>query len=191
MLQFCHTQLPIRFSNARLPWTHLGSIRLSQGLLTRQGTHHHAAAACLLDVPIVRLEPRPHGLADVPRGIIPDQQQGSFAFRGQPCRQPGEKLRRHRTDWPPIHKAEEHGPGCPRVTAHNTRRPWARGRAGPARFGSGARASRLSRYGGWAGPSGSTRPHPESPRPSRDAATPSAIRRSRHFFFVRSADQDS
>ena len=60
----------------------------------------------------------------------------------------------------------------PRVTAHNTPPLWARGRAGPARFGPGVGACRLSRYGGWAGPGGSTRPHPESPRPSRDAPTP-------------------
>jgi hypothetical protein len=60
----------------------------------------------------------------------------------------------------------------PRVTAHNTRLLWARDHAGPARFGAGAMASRLSRYGGRAGPDGSTTLHPESLRPSRDAATP-------------------
>ena len=60
----------------------------------------------------------------------------------------------------------------PPVTAHNTQPPWALGRAGPARFGAGARAYRLSRYGGWAGPAGSTRLHPESPKPIRDAAPP-------------------
>ena len=61
---------------------------------------------------------------------------------------------------------------CPRVTAHNTRPLWARGRAGPARFGAGVRACRLSTSGGWAGRGGSTTLHPESPRPSRHAATP-------------------
>ena len=60
----------------------------------------------------------------------------------------------------------------PRVTAHNTRPLWARGRAGLARFGPGGRACRLSTYGDWAGRGGSTRLHPESPRPSRHAATP-------------------
>ena len=107
MLQFCHTQLPIRFSNRALTVDPCGLDPIEPGALDRQRTHHHAAAACLLDVPIVRLEPCPHGLADVPRGMIPDQQQGGFAFSGQPCRQPGEKLRRHRTDWSPIHTAEE------------------------------------------------------------------------------------
>jgi hypothetical protein len=60
----------------------------------------------------------------------------------------------------------------PRVTAHNTRPPWALGRADPARFGAGARAYRLARYGGWAGQDGSTRLHPERPKPIRDAAPP-------------------
>jgi hypothetical protein len=109
MLQFCHTQLSIRFSNRALTMDPFGLDPIEPGALDRQRTHHHAAAACLLDVPMVRLEPRPHSLADVPRGMIPDQQQGGLAVSGPPCRQPGEKRRRHRTDWPPIPKAEEPG----------------------------------------------------------------------------------
>src|SRR5207237_1194571 len=54
----------------------------------------------------------------------------------------------------------------------NTRRLWAPGRGGPAHFGSSAMAWHRSRHGGWAGRSGSTTPHPESPRPSPDAPTP-------------------
>ena len=108
MLQFCYTQLPIRFRNRALAMDPFGLDPIEPWALDRQGTHHHAAAACLLDVPVVCLDPGPHGLADVPRGIVPDQQQGGFAFGGQPGRQPGEKWRRHRTDRPPIDKAEEH-----------------------------------------------------------------------------------
>ena len=92
MLQFCHTQLPIRFRNRALAMDPFGLDAIEPRALDRQGTHHHAAAASLLDVPVVRLEPGPHGLADVPRGLVPDQQQGGFAFGGQPGRQPGEKL---------------------------------------------------------------------------------------------------
>jgi hypothetical protein len=33
-------------------------------------------------VPLVRREPGPHRLADVPRGIVPHQQQGGVAFGG-------------------------------------------------------------------------------------------------------------
>jgi hypothetical protein len=58
------------------------------------------------------------------------------------------------------------------VTAHNMPQPWALGLGGPAHFGASGAACRLSRYGGWAEPSGSTTPHPESQRPSRDARRP-------------------
>src|SRR5262245_25426206 len=51
-------------------------------------------------------------------------------------------------------------------------RPWAPGHDGPAHFGASGVACRLSRSGGWAAPSGSTTPHPESRRPSRDAPRP-------------------
>lgn len=64
------------------------------------------------------------------------------------------------------------GPGSPPVTAPTPHPPWARGRAGPARVGAGARAYRLSRSGGWAGPDGSPRLPPESPQPRRAAAPP-------------------
>ena len=82
MLQFCYTQLPIRFRNRALAMGPFGLDPIEPRALDRQGTHHHTAAASLLDMPVVRLEPRPHGLADVPRGIVPDQQQGGFAFGG-------------------------------------------------------------------------------------------------------------
>ena len=40
--------------------------------------------------------------------MVPHQQQGGFAFGGQPGCQPRQKLGRHRTDWSPVDKAEEH-----------------------------------------------------------------------------------
>ena len=73
---------------------------------------------------------------------------------------------------------------CPRVRAHSTRPLWAPGRGGQARFGSSVVAWHLSKYGGWAGRDGSTRPHPESPKPSRHAATP-ARSSDRATFFSR------
>jgi hypothetical protein len=111
MLQFCHTQLPIRFSNRSLAMDPFGRAPIEPWALARQRTHDHAAAACLLDVPVVPLEPRTHGLADVPRRMVPDQPQGRVAFSCQPCRQPCETLGRHRPDWPPISKAEEQALG--------------------------------------------------------------------------------
>ena len=60
----------------------------------------------------------------------------------------------------------------PSVTHHHTPPLWARGPGGPARFGSSAGACHRSRSGDEAGRSGSTTPHPESPRPSQDAQMP-------------------
>ena len=73
---------------------------------------------------------------------------------------------------------------CPRVGAHNTRRPWALGRADLARFGSSAAAWPLSRHAGWAGQGGSPTPHPGTPRLSQDAPT-RALDSARATFFSR------
>jgi hypothetical protein len=76
--------------------------------LAGQGAHHEATAPVPLDVTLMRLAPRPHGLADVPRGIVPYHQQRLFPFRRQACRQSRQKLCRRRTDRPPVYKTEEH-----------------------------------------------------------------------------------
>ena len=108
MLQFVHMQLPIRFSNGPLAMHPFGLDAIEPGTRAGQRAYHDATAAVPLDAPVVRLEPRPHGLADVPRGMVPHHQQRPFPFRRQPCRQPPQTLRRHGTDRPPIHKAEEY-----------------------------------------------------------------------------------
>ena len=66
MLQFCDTQLAIRFRNRALAMDPFGLAPIQPGALDRQGTHHEATAAFLLDAPVVRFAPRPHRLADVP-----------------------------------------------------------------------------------------------------------------------------
>src|SRR5215468_12693237 len=71
MLQFLNTQLPLRFGNGPLAMHPFGLDPIEPGTLRRQSAHHHTTAAVPLDTPVVRLEPRPHGLADVPRGSIP------------------------------------------------------------------------------------------------------------------------
>ena len=108
MLQFVYMQLPIRFGNGPLAMHPFGLKAIQPGTLARQGAHHHATAAVPLDATVVCLEPRSHGLADVPRGIVPHHQQRCFPFSSQPCRQPLKQLLRHRTDRTTVHKAEEH-----------------------------------------------------------------------------------
>jgi hypothetical protein len=41
--------------------------------LARPGAHHDATAAVSLEAPVVRRAPRPHDVADMPRGIVPPQ----------------------------------------------------------------------------------------------------------------------
>jgi hypothetical protein len=108
MLQCVHTQLPIRFGNSPLAMHPFGLDAVQPRTLARQATHHDATAAFLLDATVVRLELPMYSLADMPRGIVPHQQQRRFPFRCQACGQPCKKLGRHGTDWPSIHKAEEH-----------------------------------------------------------------------------------
>ena len=76
---------------------------------TRQvaGDDAHACRTAL--DPLIGLAyPVPHGLAAVPRGIIPDQQQCGEALRCELCRAPGQKSDRDRTHGAPGHKAEPH-----------------------------------------------------------------------------------
>ena len=61
MLQFIHLQLPVRLAMARLPCTHFGSMRLSQGLLIGKG-HTTTDTHRPFDAPVVRLRmPAPPG----------------------------------------------------------------------------------------------------------------------------------
>ena len=108
MLEFVHMQLPIRFRNGPFAMDPFGLDAIQPGTLDRQRAHDNATAACPLDAPVVGLEPCPHGLTDVPRGIVPHQQQRCFPFRGQPFRQPRQKLGRYGTHRTTVHKAEEH-----------------------------------------------------------------------------------
>jgi hypothetical protein len=63
-----------------------------------QGTMNNPAAlACPFDALVVVSEPLPHGLAAVPRGIIPHQHQRRFAPGGQLGTDLGQKLACHRT----------------------------------------------------------------------------------------------
>ena len=108
MLQFVNMQLAIRFGNGPLAMHPFGLDAIQPGTFARKGAHHDATAAFPLDATVGRLEPCPHGMADVPRGLGPHHQQRCFPFRRQALRQPLQKLRRHRTDRTTVHQTEEH-----------------------------------------------------------------------------------
>jgi hypothetical protein len=108
MLQLLNTQLPIGFGNRPFAMHPFGLDPIEPGTLIWQWAHHHATAAFPLDTLVVCLAPRPHGVANVPRGIVPHRQQCRFAFSGQPFRQPPQNLLRHGTGRPTVPKAQEH-----------------------------------------------------------------------------------
>ena len=107
MLQLVHRPLPIRFGHGPLALHPLRFEAVQPGTLARQGAHDHTTAAFPLDATVVRLQPRPHSPADVPRGLVPHHPQRRFPCRRQPLRQPRQTWRRHGTAWTPIHTAEE------------------------------------------------------------------------------------
>src|SRR3954447_23152581 len=65
-------QLPIRLQDRPLAVHPARLDRVEPRALDRQVTGHDPPPAVLLNPPVVRLDPGPHPLADVPTGIIPD-----------------------------------------------------------------------------------------------------------------------
>ncbi len=85
----------------RLPCAHMGSIGLSQGLLTgrRQATLRSThPLAIALHLAIVFPYPGAHRFTNVPRCIVPYQSQDTFVHRFQPLTTPFKKLNRDIAD---------------------------------------------------------------------------------------------
>jgi hypothetical protein len=87
-------QQPFRFDDCPLAVHPLGLDRVEPRALTRQQAGDKADALSLrLDEAVVRPYPVAYLLAFVPRGIVPDQQQGLFAQCREFVAAPREKLR--------------------------------------------------------------------------------------------------
>ena len=87
----------------------------------RQLTNDDSHPTFGLYFPIVCSQPATHRLRDMPRGIIPDQQQGFLAFFGQSATDPIEKLCRNARYWPATHEPQPYFFGiCPQhpITAN-------------------------------------------------------------------------
>src|SRR5262245_20685197 len=107
MLQFVNRQLPIRFGNATLAMPPFGLDAIEPGTLGRQGAHHDATAAIPLDATLVRLEPRPHGLADRATRHYPTPAAAPFCLPPPTGPSAFQKLGRHRTDRTTVDKVQE------------------------------------------------------------------------------------
>jgi hypothetical protein len=55
---------------------------IEAGTLARQLAQHSGTTPGVLDPLVMGLHPGPNGLADVPRGVIPDHQERLLAFVG-------------------------------------------------------------------------------------------------------------
>jgi hypothetical protein len=83
--------------------------RIAPRTFDGQGARHKPETVALtFDLLVVLSDPLPHGLAPVPRGIVPHQQQRRFACGGQLRTGPGQKLDRHCTHGMSSHKAQPH-----------------------------------------------------------------------------------
>ena len=107
--QFVRTQQAVRFRDSPLPMDPFRFNGIEPWTFAGQLADDEAHAACTpFDPLIVLAYPVPHGLAAVPRGVIPDQQQRGEALSGELCRAPGQKIDRHGTHRAPGHKPEPH-----------------------------------------------------------------------------------
>ena len=107
--QLLSRQEAVRFDHCPLAVDPLGFNRVEPGALAGQQTRQNAdAAAGLLNLLVVSLDPAPNLLALMPGSIVPDQQQGRLALGGQPLTTPGQELRGDGTDGTTAHKPQQH-----------------------------------------------------------------------------------
>ena len=92
--QFVGIQQAIRFRDGSLPMDPLRRDGVAPRALAGQRADHETnPQSALVDVLLVPPNPLPDGLAAVPGGVIPDQQQGPNALRREPGGTPGENAR--------------------------------------------------------------------------------------------------
>jgi hypothetical protein len=66
----------------------------------------------MFGVAIVGFDPLLHRLADVPRGMVPDEQEGTFALDRNVCGEPREQGAGDHAEGSSLHKAPQHVVGC-------------------------------------------------------------------------------
>src|SRR5262249_18014560 len=76
--------------------------------LARQLAYQDPHAAFTLGPAVVFLDPAPHPRADMPGGIVPDQQQRLLALPGQFAANPAQEVHGHLADRPTVHETQQH-----------------------------------------------------------------------------------
>src|SRR5918995_692051 len=105
--QLGRRQEPCRSHHPPLAVRPLGLDRIEPRALARQLAAHDAhALPGLLDGAVVLTDPGPHLLADMPGGVVPDQEQGPLADGSQLATAPLQELAGHVADRAPVHKPQ-------------------------------------------------------------------------------------
>src|SRR5262245_51514047 len=117
--EFRGTQQPVWFRDGPFSMDPFRFNGIEPWAFTRQRTDDDAhALGTLLDLLIMLAEPVPHGVAAVPRGVVPDQEQGREALGGKLGGAPHQKIDRDGTHGTPRAKAQPHLVRLPRPRAH-------------------------------------------------------------------------
>ena len=80
-------------------------------LLPKKTTHDPHAFPALLDAAIVLSEPSPYLFGDVPRSVVPDEQQNLLADLFELFQAPSEKLSGYGTEGPAVDETQPRLPG--------------------------------------------------------------------------------
>src|ERR1043165_6165591 len=104
-------QRPIGFTDSFLAVLPLRLDRVEPRALDRQPTDQDADPTLLLGAAVVFLEPAAYPLADVPGGVIPDQQQRRLAFGGQLLTDPAQEVLGDLADRATVHETQQHPAG--------------------------------------------------------------------------------
>src|SRR5687767_11018302 len=103
-------QQALRLHDGTLAVHPLRLYRVQPRALTGQQTEHdpHAHALSGLDLSVMFTKPGAYGLADVPRGVIPNQQQRFLACCVQTLTTPRKKVNADGAYRPAINETEQH-----------------------------------------------------------------------------------
>lgn len=109
LFEFISRQQTRRLGDGTFAMHPLRLNRIQPGALTgQQACNQTHSLAGAFHLAVVRAEPVSNMLTLVPRGVIPNQEQGSDALNCQPLATPGQKGARQGAHWPVGHKAQEH-----------------------------------------------------------------------------------
>ena len=108
--QFCRRPQTGGFDHRSCPMAPMRFQGVEPRAFAGQGTPHHPEAVAFpFDLPVMRSEPLPHGLAAVPRRRVPHQPQGGLASGRHLGPDPGQEGERDRTEGSSGYEAQPHG----------------------------------------------------------------------------------